>query len=92
MAAVGCYEGHEWPILRRLAYVLWLKERREGPERAMAVTVLNGSKANRISNLDPLPTSEYHKDINISGPATIHPPTDFPRRGRLSAKAPYFSA
>ena len=54
-----------------LAYVLW--EEREGPRaESIAVAVPNGSQANRISNLVPLPTSEYHRDINISGGG--HPP------------------
>ena len=69
--------GDSGCMRRWLAYVLWLKEKRGEREgiraqsRAVAVAVPNGSQANRISNLVPLPTSEYHKDINISGPSGV---------------------
>ena len=72
---VGCYEGHEWPDSVGVCFVGGRggSERRGAPSRG-AVAVPNGSQANRISNLVPLPTSEYHWDINISGGG--HPPAD----------------
>ena len=54
--------------------VCFVAEREERECSGMAA-VPNGSQANRISNLVPLPTSEYHKDINISG-GSYDPPTD----------------
>ena len=68
---VGCYEGHEWPDSVGVCFV---GGKRGATSRAVAVP--NGSQANRISNLVPLPTSEYHWDINISGGG--HPPAALP--------------